>query len=491
MYIFNMDSSTSSELKIDYIDKSGKKLLENKKIKKQDSTDTDMYLNLVANNNKKLNNTTDQSLSSSLTDLNSDSKSSVSRKSSSSSVRSSSSKPRYESVKIDNPKFSLPTETKKVKPIKQLSPQEIKMKKIELLRKLSEIKSKGYQLSKSYDFNSSIEEMEYEYELLRSFADKRNGIRLYKNILLNATSVIEFFNTKYDPFNFKLEGWSEHMSVEVDSYDDVIEELYEKYRGTGKGMPPEVKLLLLIMASASAFHFSKSTFQKIPGLDGVLKSNPDLVARMINPKKKTSKFMTQQEINLEKQREMAIQREKEQRMKAREVYQQPQQMQQQQMQQQQMQQQQMQQQRMQQQQMQQQRMQQQQMKQQQMQQQRTQQQRMQQQNQRIAPQKTSNSMFENKNINDNRQDYSKTTNAFQRVDFENVQKIKEPSNVQDILSRLHARAADNPGSLGTTTQEESSSNNDRILEDSTLTEDTQGNKVKRRGRKKKTLMTIM
>jgi len=54
-----MDSSTSSELKIDYIDKSGKKLLENKKIKKQDSTDTDMYLNLIAINNKKLNNTTD------------------------------------------------------------------------------------------------------------------------------------------------------------------------------------------------------------------------------------------------------------------------------------------------------------------------------------------------------------------------------------------------------------------------------------------------
>ena len=95
------------------------------------------------------------------------------------------------------------------------------------------------------------------------------------------------------------------------------------------------------------------------------------------------------------------------------------------------------------------------------------------------------------NLKDNFNGEPKLTNAFQRVDFENVQKIKEPSNVQDILSRLYARAADNPGSLGTTTQEESSSNNDRILEDSTLTEDTQGNKVKRRGRKKKTLMTIM
>ena len=470
MYIFNMNSSTSSEIKLDIINNSGKKLLEDKvtnkqKTKKQDSTDTDMYLNLIANNNKKLNNTTNESSSSSITQISS-SKSSVSRKSSvsnsSSSNKSSSSRPKFEKVKIKrkNPEFNPPSKIN-ANTTRQLNPQEIKMKKIELLRKLSEIKSKGYQLSKSYDFNSSIEEMEYEYELLRSFADKRNGIRLYKNILLNATSVVEFFNDKYDPFSFKLSGWSEHMSVEVDSYDDVIEELYEKYRGTGKGMAPEIKLLLLIMASASAFHFSKSTFQKIPGLDGVLKSNPDLVAKMINPKKKSSKFMTQQEINLEKQREMAIQREKEQRMKTRESYQQPPQQKPQfnnqsifgnpQMQQQQMQQQQMQQQQMQQQQM--------------MQQQRKVQQ----------------------------QDYNKTKDAFQRVDFENVQKIKKPENVQDILSRLHSRAQDGNEAvgLGTTTQEESSSNNDRIIEDSTLTEDTQGNKVKRRGRKKKTLMTIL
>jgi hypothetical protein len=486
-----MNSSTSSEIKLDIINNSGKKLLEDKvirKTKKQDSTDTDMYLNLIANNNKKLNNTTNESSTSSITQNSSD-KSSVSRKSSSSSSsssnRSSSSRPKFKKVRIKkkNPHFSPPSEIK-VNTNRQLNPQEIKMKKIELLRKLSEIKSKGYQLSKSYDFNSSIEEMEYEYELLRSFADKRNGIRLYKNILLNATSVVEFFNDKYDPFSFKLSGWSEHMSVEVDSYDDVIEELYEKYRGTGKGMAPEIKLVLLIMASASAFHFSKSTFQKIPGLDGVLKSNPDLVAKMINPKKKSSKFMTQQEINLEKQREMAIQREKEQRMKTRESYQQPPQQKpkfnnqtifgntqmQQHMQQQQMQQQQMQEQRMQQQQMQQQRMQQQRM-----QQQRMQQQMMQKQTKVLQ------------------QDYSKTKDAFQRVDFENVQKIKKPENVQDILSRLHSRAQEGNETvgLGTTTQEESSSHNDRIIEDSTLTEDTQGNKVKRRGRKKKTLMTIM
>ena len=41
-------------------------------------------------------------------------------------------------------------------------------------------------------------------------------------------------------------------------------EIYEKYKGTGKKMAPEIKLLYLIIASASAFHFSKSQASKLP-----------------------------------------------------------------------------------------------------------------------------------------------------------------------------------------------------------------------------------
>ena len=154
--------------------------------------------------------------------------------------------------------------------------------------------------------------MEYEYELLKSFANKRNGIKLYKNIILNTASAIEFMNDKYDPFEFKLSGWSEHMSVEVDSYDDVLEELYEKYKGKGSSMPPEIKLVLLMVTSASAFHFTKSYAQN-SAIETALKNNPGMIAGMLNPKKQQSQFMTQQEINLQRQRELAIQREKLQR----------------------------------------------------------------------------------------------------------------------------------------------------------------------------------
>ena len=345
------DSDTSSDAHIAYHDSQGKNLLENK----SKTTDTDFYFDMLANPAKISNNKT-VSESSVLSDI-------LNSNSSKSSKSSKSSNAKYESISIKSPKpnnnytqpnnnytqpnnnYTKPTNNIKpnnntqqsvnehseqnhndIQEVKQLTPQEIRMKKIELLRRLSEIKTKGFQLTKDYDFNSSIEEMEYEYELLKSFADKRNGVKMYKNILLQSTSVIEFLNDKYDPFDFHLSGWSEHMSVESDNWDDVWEEIYEKYKGSGKKMAPEVKLLYLIVASASAFHFSKSFSSKLPGLDSVLTSNPGLLSKIINPQtEKSSQFMSAQEISIEKQREELKKRDIENKMLQQKLRQQQQQ----------------------------------------------------------------------------------------------------------------------------------------------------------------------
>ena len=61
--------------------------------------------------------------------------------------------------------------------------------------------------------------------------------------------------------------------------------------------------------------------------------------------------------------------------------------------------------------------------------------------------------------------------------------IKAPENVEEILKRLHSRAEEKSVKLNVETQEETSSDNDRIISDSTMTEDTQGQPVKRKNRK--------
>ena len=318
-------SETSVDINnIDIIDNKGKI---NTKSETKKSSDTDYYMNLMANPSKTV--PEKQELSSESELINSDSSdlkktqseinsSSNSSRSSTKSKKSNSNSSHYKSEHNNLPKskeyfvpnskeYSVPNSTNV-----QLTQQEIRIKKIELLRKLSEIKTKGFSLTKEYDFNSSVDEMEYEYALLKSFVDKRNSVKVFKSGLLQTVSIIEFLNDKYDPFDFHLQGWGEHMSVEVDSYDDVLEELYEKYKGSGKGMPPEVKLLLLLTASAGAFHFAK-TQTSIPGLEQTLSKNPELVSKLFNSKKQQSQFMSAQELNIQKQRDMLQQRQRDMR----------------------------------------------------------------------------------------------------------------------------------------------------------------------------------
>lgn len=297
-----MDTDTSSEFNLSDIGL-GK---DNEDLKKTGTSETNMYLDLLANDNKVI------------PEQNKEKETSETKVSSSSSSRRSSrrrSSPRNSPPRISTPVRNSPQRSyidydSVVKPKVELSPQEIRMRKIDLLRKLSEIKAKGYSLSKEYDFNSSLEEMEYEHELLKSFANKRNGIKLYKSLITNFASVIEFANDRYDPFGAQLSGWSEHMSVEVESYDEVLEQLYEKYKGTGKEMPPEMKLIFLVSASASAFHFSKSHLSNMPGLDKAHQNNPDFIAKLLS-KNKSSNYMSQQEVNLQQQREQLMKQQME------------------------------------------------------------------------------------------------------------------------------------------------------------------------------------
>jgi len=458
------DSETSSsEIKVKYQNSKGDNLLEDKtNEKKQQTTDTDYYFRMIANPNKitlksksvtetsELDNMlkTTESESSKKSIKSSNSNQSSSKSSSSSSKKTSESRVKYEPINVVPNIIPPPILKAPLNPVpniqhlpvnnnvtiddkpKPLTQQEIRMKKIELLRKLCEIKSKGYQLSKEYDFNSSLEEMEYEYELLRSFADKRNGVKVFKNGLLQAVSVIEFLNDKYDPFDFQLSGWGEHMSVEVDSWDDVLEEIYEKYKGTGKKMAPEVKLVFLIIASGSAFHFTKSQSNKLPGLDSMLSSNPALLSKIINPSKnESSQFMTPQELNIEKQREELRKKDAENKQKIQQqLYVEQLQSQ------------------------------------------------IKKQNELLSKKSEPTSYgagFGNISLNEPQPSNSKMSGLPKQISSNqlrpNLTDIRAPEQVKSILDRLHNIKPTNMKSNNTDTQDESS-NNDRIIEESTVSE---------------------
>jgi hypothetical protein len=94
----------------------------------------------------------------------------------------------------------------------------------------------------------------------------------------------EYLNTRYDPFTIKLEGWSEQVHENIEDFDDIFEELHVKYKSKGKAMPPELRLFISLSGSAFMFHLTSKMFKEssIPGVEEVLKANPELMKQFQN-----------------------------------------------------------------------------------------------------------------------------------------------------------------------------------------------------------------
>jgi hypothetical protein len=76
-----------------------------------------------------------------------------------------------------------------------------------------------------------------------------------------------------------LEGWSEQVHENITDYDDIFEELHNKYKAKGKKMAPELRLFISLTGSAFMSHLTSKMFKEssIPGVEEVFKANPALM----------------------------------------------------------------------------------------------------------------------------------------------------------------------------------------------------------------------
>jgi hypothetical protein len=154
--------------------------------------------------------------------------------------------------------------------------------KFKFLRKLEALEKKGIELSKKYSMESSLQEMQGEYETIMEEKAKQNSVKFQGNMLMAMINGIEFLNGKFDPFDVKLDGWSEQVQENVTDYDEIFGELYEKYKSKAS-MAPELKLLFQLGGSAMMVHMTNTMFKSaMPGMDDILKQNPDLMRSFQN-----------------------------------------------------------------------------------------------------------------------------------------------------------------------------------------------------------------
>ena len=163
------------------------------------------------------------------------------------------------------------------KPTKPKSPEETLKEKFFYLRKLESLEKKGVTLSKKYSMESSLSEMKGEFEMIKSESEKKSSVKFQGKMMMALVSGIEFLNQKFDPFDVKLDGWAENVNENIEEYDDIFGELHEKYASKAK-IAPEIKLLFMLGGSAAMVHMTNTMFKSsMPGMDDILKQNPDLM----------------------------------------------------------------------------------------------------------------------------------------------------------------------------------------------------------------------
>jgi hypothetical protein len=181
--------------------------------------------------------------------------------------------------KIDNELMPNNTMNTGFKSINAMNSQDIKNEKIDLLYKFKKLENQGIRTTMNYNMNSHLDDMRNEYIKLKKQREVEASVKFQRKIMMAAITGVEFLNTKFDPFSVKLNGWSESVNENIYDYDEVFEELYEKYGGAGE-MAPEIKLLLMLGGSAFMFHLSKTMFNTgLPGMGDIMKENPDLMKK--------------------------------------------------------------------------------------------------------------------------------------------------------------------------------------------------------------------
>jgi hypothetical protein len=156
--------------------------------------------------------------------------------------------------------------------------------KIEILYQLERLQSKGYKIPYSYDMNSDLTEMKNCYNKIIRDKEIDASIRFQRKMLMGFVTGSEYLNTRYNPFAIKLDGWSEQVNDNISDYDEIFEELHEKYKSSGKKMPPELRLFISLSGSAFMFHLTSKMFKEsnVPDVEEVLKSNPELMKQFQN-----------------------------------------------------------------------------------------------------------------------------------------------------------------------------------------------------------------
>jgi len=136
---------------------------------------------------------------------------------------------------------------------KQRRKEEIMQEKIEMLTRISKMSKEGFTTTKKWTLKDDIDEIRFECYRMTRENNSRKSVKKMQHILISVATMIEFANGMVNPFNLKLQGFSQNMMLTVSDYDDSLEELHHKWSGR-TSFGPEMTIMMTFVSSAIFQH---------------------------------------------------------------------------------------------------------------------------------------------------------------------------------------------------------------------------------------------
>jgi hypothetical protein len=139
------------------------------------------------------------------------------------------------------------------------SPEKLRVLKLEMLSKLKDLERMGVTLSQEYNIDSDYDVMKREYDIHFSIRNKHVTVTMYEQVFFTTLTLCEYINEEYNPFNFRIKGFSSQVKDEIDIYRDIFGEFHELYHSKSGKVHPMLRLGLAMSNTMIGYHIKNST----------------------------------------------------------------------------------------------------------------------------------------------------------------------------------------------------------------------------------------
>lgn len=136
-----------------------------------------------------------------------------------------------------------------------MSFEEMQTKKAYYLGEIERLVKNGVKPLVHLDMSNELNEISGEYHRMKHYYETEVGIRRMRSMLVYSVNFLETFDNNYNLIG-DLDGFSVHTTANINEYDDIFAELYNKYKDK-VSMGPELRFLFAFGGSLAQFKAQK------------------------------------------------------------------------------------------------------------------------------------------------------------------------------------------------------------------------------------------